>query len=47
MLRAFSTMCETFIFLYLGLGICAFGSEKVTYNFWLILFSMVLPFPFL
>lgn len=32
MLRSFSTMCEVFIFLYLGLGLVAFGSEQTTYN---------------
>ena len=43
MLRSFAGMCETFIFLYLGLGIFAFGSDKVTYNFGMIIFALVKP----
>jgi len=41
MFRVFATIAETFIFLYLGLGLCAFGSEAVTYNPLMILFAMV------
>lgn len=35
-LRTISSMCDAFVFLYLGLGVFAFGNDKTTYNPWFI-----------
>lgn len=40
-LRSFSTMCETFIFLYLGLGLVAFGPEETNYNVGFIIMAFI------
>lgn len=40
MLRTISFICESFIFLYLGLGMMSF-SGQTTYNFWMIFFACI------
>lgn len=40
-LRTMSAICEAFIFLYLGLGLVAFGPQRTTYNPLFIFGAMV------
>lgn len=40
-LRTLSVICESFIFLYLGLGLVAFGEQRTTYHVWFILSALV------